>query len=189
MNTASNSVPDSDAYTDDLASSGSHDEAVYAPSVESVLSRFPGAEMAAGIYSAPVLPALERGEYDKDSHYCWAFVVRDLFLFLERSGFPVLAVDNGEGSESCANDIALAISQATACDEAHFYCSTPNGEKQLWGFLVLGNAPCELVADMASRQSVDGREFDSALSAWSDSWLNYDECPTWGEVAAGWVKA
>lgn len=152
--------------------------------VESVRAQYPGPECA------PVadLPALVRGQWDKDENYCWAFVVRDLFLFLERSGFPVLAVDNGEGSESCANDIALAISQAVACDEAHFYCSTPNGEKRLWGFLVLGNHPSELVCDYASRQSVDGREFDSTLSAWSDSWLEVEECPTWAQVSAGWVK-
>lgn len=170
-----------------------------AAEVASVQARFPGPECApassrfnldkAPLPAVPALPPLVRGKYDKDEHYCWAFVVRDLFLFLERSGFPVMAVDNGDGCEGCADDVAKAISDASACDACFFYCATPSGEKHLTGQIVLGNSPSELVADYGTRQTVDGQEWDSLLSSWSDSWLAHDECPTWAQVSAGFVKA
>lgn len=149
-----------------------------AAEVASVQARFPGAECA------PSAPRIDLSPLVMPSHsgaedYAWPVVVRDLFVTLEAAGFAVVSVDNGGGRVKVEGDMVEAVSEACACDEAHFYCSTPGGESTLWGFLVLGNAPCETVSDFASRDSVDGKAFDALISAWSDKWEAVSECPSW----------
>lgn len=85
----------------------------------------------------------------------WKPEVSSLIQTLQKHGFTVESVDNGETRVNLATaGEAEFLSEAVACDEATLVCVAPDG-KRVGLFLVLGNAPGELVCDCTSHPDLD----------------------------------
>lgn len=85
----------------------------------------------------------------------WEPEVRSLIYTLIRNGFTPVSVDNGETETRYTEDaVNEFISEAIACDEATLICLSPE-RKRVGLYLVLGNAPGELVCDYTCHPGLD----------------------------------
>ena len=99
----------------------------------------------------------------------WKPVIASLFEALEKAGFELDRVDDGEGTERRREHMLEA---ANACDECWLYVKPPGESRRYAIYIVLGNEPFETVADYACHPLLD-----TVLEAWSDSWEG-KPCPT-----------
>ena len=85
----------------------------------------------------------------------WKPEVSSLIQTLQKHGFTVESVDNGETRVNLAKvGEAEFLSEAVACDEATLLCVAPNG-KRVGLYLVFGNDPGELVCDYTCNPDLD----------------------------------
>ncbi|CAB4186557.1 hypothetical protein UFOVP1329_27 [uncultured Caudovirales phage] len=106
----------------------------------------------------------------------WKPVITSLVRHLKQDGFILSTVDDSEETILCRTD-GTGIDAINSVDESSAYFAHAGEERKLWAFIVLGNEPCELVADYTARDSDVGRKFDASITAWSDSWEG-KSCPT-----------
>lgn len=109
------------------------------------------------------------------TQYNWKPVIASLVSHMRLAGFVASSVDNGDGWIETETDDS-AISEIEATDESHVLFTCADEKRPLWAFIVLGNDPCELVADYSARETEQGRKFDAAISEWSDGWQGIP-CP------------
>jgi hypothetical protein len=97
----------------------------------------------------------------------WLPVLGSLLSTLQKAGFVLLETDNGEDRTTLTGTPRQrrqkAKAELNATDESHLYVAWQG--RKLWLFIVLGNEPCETVADYTCHE-----ELDKVLEAWSDSW-------------------
>lgn len=105
----------------------------------------------------------------------WTPVVRSLCRALVEAGFSLHSVDDGE-ERVLTPTVDKATEHVCAVDESHLFVTHPAYDKRPMLFIVLGNDPCETVADYSDRP-----ELDACVEAWSDSWEGR-KCPTVSRV-------
>ena len=104
----------------------------------------------------------------------WRPVVGSLLKKLQAYGFTLVSVDDGGETHHLTGTNREQRQQAKAAvcavDESHLYVDTSEGV-QKWLYIVLGNAPEELVADCS------GSGLDEVLEEFSKQWEGV-KCPT-----------
>lgn len=127
------------------------------------------------------------------SRYNWKPVVASFLLHMQERGFRAFAVNNGDGFVKTEKDklsqaeiLALTVEEASACDEASIRFHSPDNSF-FTAYIVLGNAPHELVADYTSRDTETGKAFDAAITEWSDS-MEGTPCPHDGMTAWHYLR-
>ena len=111
------------------------------------------------------------------TQYNWTSVVTSFINIVKEAGFTLVGADNGEEQLKTDNS-NKASSHVCECDEGRIVF-----KKDGWrfsAFIVLGNDPCETVADYSWKhetpQSIQN-EFDAATTKFSDKWEDR-KCPT-----------
>lgn len=102
--------------------------------------------------------------------YNWKTPVRSLLRTLQKHGLTPIAVDNGDGWVETATT-AQAVEEIVATDESRLAVFTPCGRRATL-LLVLGNEPCEIVADYADLEVIDAA-VDEHYNKWEGR-----ACPT-----------
>lgn len=85
--------------------------------------------------------------------YNWKTPVRSLLQTLQKHGLTPVAVDNGDGWVE-TDTTAQAVAEIVATDESRLAVFTPCGRRATL-LLVLGNEPCEIVADYTDLYLID----------------------------------
>lgn len=116
----------------------------------------------------------------------WKPVVASFLLHMQERGFRAFAVNNGDGFVKTENNLFKTIDEATACDEASIRFHAPDNSF-FTAYIVLGNEPCELVADFTCRETETSKAFTAAVEEWSDS-MESMACPHEGMTAWHYLR-
>ena len=128
----------------------------------------------------------------------WTPVVFSFLRCVWASGYNIAAVDDGDDGDGFKQEppaglvlnardgspsglMQWAADILCGVDEAWLFLRNPNGARVSL-FIVLGNAPSELVSDFAADSQEDLDAFEAVYLPWSDSWEGI-ECPREREPA------
>lgn len=101
--------------------------------------------------------------------YNWTPVIETLFNALTAAQFALIGVD--DGGDTIKGDAAALNAAICSVHESWLYVRDSFGRMATL-FIVLGNSPSETVSDFTYTE-----ELDAAITRFSDSWLEHDECP------------
>lgn len=86
----------------------------------------------------------------------WGPETRSLLMTLERYGFKIVSVDNGEYTTQFDKvPRSKFVEECMACDDCHLCVVSPVDNKRKLVYLVYGNSPGELICDYALDEKLD----------------------------------
>lgn len=107
----------------------------------------------------------------------WEKVVESLISFLTADGIECYAADNGEDDEyTQSTDPKVLAEKCCECDQGWLKVRKDGVSINLW--LVLGNAPSEIVSDWSYKSGEDHSWFEKSWEKFCEHWeLAGDTCP------------
>lgn len=103
----------------------------------------------------------------------WNPVIISFLQSLVSNGYTLLATDNGDGWETAGDTLEKVADELASVDESWLRIEKEN--RFVTVFLVIGNAPSELVCDY-SGPTGGMAEIERVIEEWSATWEDKD-CP------------
>ena len=94
----------------------------------------------------------------------WKPVIKSLLNACLDQGLTISGVNDGDEETLSVSTVKEAVDIICEVDESSLYLKTPDG-KTVWAWIVLGNEPCETLADYAVNDLLE-KAFDQFSKSW-----------------------